>query len=100
MAEKLVAQEAEEDDDEAMESEDEEKVQRREQRDIERVKKLIEKLKPGMEGKKLVRPKKNANPAAGKVVKKATNKKSKMIQNIIKTKKLSTKVKQGKKAKA
>lgn len=96
MAEKLVAQEA--DDDDQTESEHEEEVQKRELQDIERVKKLIEKLKPGREGKTLVRPKKYVRPTAnGKVVKKATNKKSKMIQNIIKTKKLSTKVKKAKK---
>jgi ribosome biogenesis protein BRX1 len=98
MAEKLVA--AENDDDDITESEDEEVEKKREQTDIERVKALIEKLKPGKEGKTLVRPKKyvptGANP--GKIVKKATNKKSKMIQNIIKTKKLSTKVKKPKKA--
>lgn len=97
MAEKLVRQdEAEED--AYMESDTEEKEQKREQQDIERVKKLIEKLKPGMEGKSLVRPKKYVKPLAnGKIIKKATNKKSKMIQNIIKTKKLSTKVKTTKK---
>lgn len=98
VAEKLVAQEADEEDEE-MDSEDEEtKIQEREAREIERVKKLIEKLKPGMEGKTLVRPKKYVRPAAnGKIMKKPVNKKAKMIQNIIKTKKLSTKVKATKK---
>lgn len=97
MAEKLVAQEADHDDDDHMESEDEEKEKKREQADIIRVKELIEKLKPGREGKTLVRPKKYVLPnASGKITKKATNKKSKMIQNIIKTKKLSTKVKKPK----
>lgn len=97
MAEKLVQQD-EDEEDEAMESDTEGNELKREQEDIERVKKLIEKLKPGREGKTLVRPKKYVKPLAnGKVVKKATNKKSKMIQNIIKTKKLSTKVKTSKK---
>lgn len=97
MAEKIVEEEGEEGD-EQTESENEEETLKREQQDIERVKKLIEKLKPGREGKTLVRPKKYVKPSAtGKVQKKATNKKSKMIQNIIKTKKLSTKVKKGKK---
>ena len=96
MAEKIVSKEAEEDD--LSESDNDEEIQKREQQDIERVKKLIEKLKPGKEGKKLVRPKKYIKPSAtGKVSKKPTNKKSKMIQNIIKTKKLSTKVKKTKK---
>lgn len=98
MAEKIVSQENEEDDDDQTELENDDKIAKREQQDIERVKKLIEKLKPGKEGKKLVRPKKYVNPLiAGKVTKKPTNKKSKMIQNIIKTKKLSTKVKKNKK---
>jgi ribosome biogenesis protein BRX1 len=97
MAEKLVAEEQNEVDE--SESEDEEVEEKREQQNIERVKALIEKLKPGKEGRKLVKPKKfvPAGPNAGKIVKKATNKKSKMIQNIIKTKKLSTKVKKPKK---
>lgn len=97
MAEKLVADEENEDDESEIDNEEIE--QKREEQDIKRVQALIEKLKPGKEGKKLVRPKKytpiGANP--GKIVKKATNKKSKMIQNIIKTKKLSTKVKKPKK---
>ena len=97
MAAKLVAQD--EDEDEEMESEDEETVQKREAREIERVKVLIEKLKPGKEGKTLVRPKKYIRPSAnGKVTKKPTNKKAKMIQNILKTKKLGAKVKAAKKA--
>ena len=97
MAEKLVAEE--ENDVDESESEDEEVENKREQQSIERVKALIEKLKPGKEGKNLVRPKKiiTSGPNAGKVAKKPKNKKSKMIQNIIKTKKLSTKVKKPKK---
>lgn len=96
MAEKLVAQDAEED--EEMESEDEEeKAMKREKQDIENVKKLIEKLKPGQEGRKLVRPKKYVKPSDIGKNKKPTTKKAKNIQNIIKTKKLSTKVKKVKK---
>lgn len=99
MAQKIVAQEEEDEDDEMDSEEENNKVLKREKADIERVKQLIEKLKPGMEGRELVRPKKYIPPtASGRIHKKATNKKSKMIQNIIKTKKLSTKVKKPKKA--
>lgn len=92
MAEKLVANEVDEDDQSA--SEDEEMIQKREEQDIERVKKLIEKLKPGNpEAKKIVKPKKLNIGANGKVIKKPTNKKAKMIQNIIKTKKIGLKKK-------
>lgn len=90
MAEKIVAQENEEE--MLSESDDSEKIEKQEQQNIERVKKLIEKLKPGRDGKKLVRQKKYIKPSAnGKILKKPANKKSKMIQNIIKTRKLSTK---------
>jgi ribosome biogenesis protein BRX1 len=92
VAEKIVEREEnmEEDNDE---SEDEEAIQeKREKADIARVKKLIEKLKPGVEeGKKLVRKKDFVS--GGKVSKKGTTRKGKMIQNIKKTKKFSTKTK-------
>lgn len=93
-ASKICEREEQMDDDEA-ESVDEEAMQeKREKADIERVKKLIEKLKPGGEGKKLVKSKKrDVNPITGKVVKKGHTKRAKMIQNIAKTKKLSTKLK-------
>ena len=70
------------------------KEERREEKEINRVKALIEKLKPGMDGKRLVRPpKRNVNPLTQKVIKKPLNKKHKNIQNIVKTKKLATKLK-------
>lgn len=94
MAAKLVAQEENEIE---MDSDDELKEEKREQQEIERVKKLIEQLKPGnAQGKKLIKPKKFVGGTSGKITK-ATNKKSKMIQNIVKTKKLSTKAKNSKK---
>lgn len=85
------------------ESVDEEELQaKREKADIARVKKLIEKLKPGGDGKKLVKPKKQViNPISGKPRQlKGITKRSKMIQNIGKTKKLSTKLKTKSKNKA
>lgn len=87
IAEKLVEHD-EEDDDENMDEDDDEGGASL--KDIERVKKLIEKLKPGVDGPKLVK-KKEFIPG-GKVTK-AKTKKAKMIQNIAKTKKLSNKIK-------
>lgn len=86
MAQKLVEQELDvESEDEVSDVEEEDKQQKREAMDIERVKALIEKLKPGGEGKELVRKKKRTSK--GKVMK-ATTKKGKMVQNIVRTKKL------------
>lgn len=89
---------------EEQDSPDEEEIQaKREKAEIARVRKLIEKLKPGKEGKNLVKPKKPIfNPISGKIDKKSKTKRAKMIQNIAKTKKLSTKFKSSnsKKAKA
>lgn len=102
IASKILEREEQMEQDESADEEDEEAIQnKREQADIARVKKLIEKLKPGMEGKKLVKPKKpEINPITGKVVKHSKTKRAKMIQNIAKTKKLSTKFKTKGKAKA
>lgn len=86
MAQKLVEQELDiESEGDVSEIEDEDKQQKREAKEIERVKALIEKLKPGGEGKELVRKKKKSSK--GKIMK-ATSKKGKMIKNIVKTKKL------------
>lgn len=87
MAQKLVEQELDDKSEEnATESEEENNQQKREAREIERVKALIEKLKPGGgEGKELVRKKKIGTK--GKIMK-STSKKEKMIKNIVKTKKL------------
>lgn len=87
VAEKLVEQDDDED-----ESMDEVNDGEATSKDIERVKKLIEKLKPGKDGPKLVKKKKFTLPGEKKVVK-AKNKKAKMIQNIAKTRKLSNKIK-------
>lgn len=87
VAKKIVENESDGDDDDMEVTDDEEEVS---QQNIERVKKLIEKLRPGNEdGKKLIK-KKKVVPGKGKVVK-SKNKKSKMIHNIAKTKKLSNK---------
>jgi ribosome biogenesis protein BRX1 len=88
MAQKLV----EEDENESEPESEAEAQAKRELQNIKNVKKLIEKLKPGMEGKKLVKPKKlPIDPKSGKILKKSSNtKRSKMIQNIAKTKKRST----------
>lgn len=86
MAQKLVDEE--ENESESSSSEDEEK---RELKNINNVKRLIEKLKPGKDGKKLIKPKKRlVDPATGKMLIKSssTTKRAKMIQNIAKTKKL------------
>lgn len=91
VAEKLIEQESDDDDeDESMDEEQNDGEAT--EKDIERVKKLIEKLKPGREGPTLVKKKKVTLPGEKKIVK-AKNKKAKMIQNIAKTKKLSNKVK-------
>lgn len=96
MAQKLVEQDDAEMSDASVDNTENE--QKREEQEIERVKALIEKLKPGREGKNLVRPvKRKVNPITNKVIMKPTTKKGKLIQNIIKTKKLSTKVKAAKK---
>lgn len=87
MAKKLVEEEVEESDEPMSDNEDQNGL-KREAREIERVKELIEKLKPGREGKNLVRPKKNAAFGAKGKIMKATTKKGKLIQNIVKTKKL------------
>lgn len=86
MAQKLVEQEADEDSEEDASNgeEEEEKQQKRESEEIERVKALIEKLKPGaME--KIARKTKNGSKG-GKM--KPTSRKGKMIHNNAKTKKL------------
>lgn len=84
MAQKLVEQEAEESGDDDVSNGEDENEQKREAKDIERVKLLIEKLKPGREGKNLVRSKKKAALGSkGKITKKG-----KMTQNIVKNKKL------------
>lgn len=95
MARKITVREQDDQDDDEMDSDAEEKLEEhREKQDIERVKKLIEKLKPGnLEGKKLIKEKKKVFTMSGGKVQKPANKKSKMIANIIRTKKLSTKVK-------
>lgn len=81
---------------ENVDADDEKKIQQKQREDMEmkRLKDLVEKLKPGADGKKLVRPKKlNINPITKKLRKRPLSKKFKSIQNIIKTKKLSTKLK-------
>lgn len=85
IAEKLIEQD-EEDGEEPMDEEDDEGAASL--KDIARVKRLIEKLKPGRDAAKLV--KKKEFVPGGKVTK-AKTKKAKMIQNIAKTKKLSNK---------
>lgn len=90
MAEKLVAKEAEEED-ESMEEDEELNEELRQKRDIERVKKLIEQLKPGSENKIVVKK------ATKTITKKPVSKKSKMIQNIVKTKQLKMRMKKNKK---
>ncbi|CAO1322809.1 unnamed protein product [Diamesa hyperborea] len=93
-AAELVQQDENMAEDETDEDDAKTKEERREEKDINRVKALIEKLKPGMDGKRLVRPpKRNVNPLTQKVIKKPLNKKHKNIQNIVKTKKLATKLK-------
>lgn len=88
MAQKIV--EEDENEPETASEEEAELQAKRELINIKNVKKLIEKLKPGKEGKKLVKPKKlPIDPKTGKITKKSSNtKRSKMIQNIAKTKKL------------
>jgi ribosome biogenesis protein BRX1 len=93
-AAKIVEREEEMDDESSgneQEKEDE-AHEKRQQAEIKKVKKLIEQLKPGMDGKTLVKPKKlKINPVTGRVQKKGTSKRAKMIQNMAKTKKLSKK---------
>jgi len=90
MAQQLVDNDEQEEMEEGESDGEDDKQEQREQREIEKVKLLIEKLKPGREGKLLVKP---TSKAPGKVVKKPTNKRAKMISNIARTKKLSKKPK-------
>lgn len=96
MAKKLVEQEEEESSEEEIDEEE------REKQNIKNVKKLIEKLMPGKEGKKLVKPPKRlVDPITKKrVTKSSSTKRSKMIQNIAKTKKLGVNREKKKKLKS